>query len=95
MAWEWRTADSRDMVIQEPCRLKQVVVSFTSAPSGAAVLRNGVTDTSGVMLYLTSSASGTVALDFDEPLPFGAGMYIDMPSSSAVVHVLIERTGHD
>ena len=95
MAWEWRTADSLDMVIQEPCRLKQVVVSFTAAPTGAAALRNGVTDTSGVMVYLTSTGAGTVSLVFEEPLPFGAGMYVDMPSSSAVVHVLIERTGHD
>jgi hypothetical protein len=83
------------MVVQEPCRLKQVVVSFTSAPSGAVALRYGVTETSGVMVYLTSAGAGTVSLVFEEPLPFGAGMYVDLPSSSAVVHVLIERTGHD
>jgi uracil phosphoribosyltransferase len=95
MAWEWRTTDSVDMVIKEPCRLKQVVVSFTSTPTGAVVLRNGVTDTSGVMVYLNSASAGTVSLVFEEPLPFGVGMYVDLPSSSAVVHVLIERTGHD
>jgi hypothetical protein len=95
MAWEWRTADSLDMVIHEPCRLKQAVVSFTSTPSGAVALRHGVTDTGSVMVYLTSAGAGTVSLVFEEPLPFGAGMYVDMPSSPAVVHVLIERTGHD
>jgi hypothetical protein len=95
MAWEWRTTDSVDMVIQEPCRAKQVVVSFTVTPTGAVVLRNGVTDTSSVMVYLTSAGAGMVSLVFEEPLPFGAGMYVDLPTSSAVVHVLIERTGHD
>lgn len=94
MAWEWRTYSGDDVVIMEPCRLRQVVVTFPTAVTTPTNLYHGVTSDGPLALSLTSGYAVTLNVELAEPMEFPAGMYVALATTEVVVTMLIERIGH-